>query len=141
MFVNLYKMLREEDLLKKKIVADWSGQEVLQKYDPEKALWLCAKLNSIKFWQIGYVGYFAWFRNAVKTFCKSGLFEQAMTFCVMVNTIILALDRYGIDESEDQLLKNFNLFFTIVFCCELGFKLFGLGFKRTKLCFFLFLFF
>jgi hypothetical protein len=73
-----------------------------------------------------------WIRSVV----KSVFFEHFMTICVTVNTIILAIDRYGISQTEENNLQNFNLFFTIVFTVEMALKLFGLGFKSKfyKFC-------
>jgi hypothetical protein len=52
-----------------------------------------------------------------------------MTLCVVINTIVLAMDRYQIDPDEEQVLKDMNLTFTIIFAIEMGLKLLGLGLK------------
>lgn len=50
-----------------------------------------------------------------------------MTLCVLINTVILALDHYGIEEDFEEVLTTMNLVFTIIFIIEMGLKLIGLG--------------
>jgi len=58
---------------------------------------------------------------------KSALFDNFMTFCVLLNTVILALDRYGISETTESILSTFNTVFTYIFIVEMGLKLLGVG--------------
>ena len=55
-------------------------------------------------------------------------FNSLMTGCVILNTIVLSLDHYGISDEMEIALSNMNLTFTIIFCVELAMKLTGLGF-------------
>lgn len=57
----------------------------------------------------------------------SGVVDYFLTFCVSLNTICLALDRYGIDETTSTFLTWANKVFTYIFISELGLKLLGLG--------------
>lgn len=50
-----------------------------------------------------------------------------MTLCVFANTIILALDYYGIDDATVNILSYFNTIFTITFAVEMGLKILALG--------------
>ena len=50
-----------------------------------------------------------------------------MTFCVVANTIVLALDHYGISESMLEILTLLNDIFTYIFIAEMGLKLIGIG--------------
>ena len=120
---------KEKDGLRKRLEGVWSGQDVIRDYDPERALWIVGRLNRIKFWRQGMCGVFALFRHCVKSLVKSTPFEQCMTLCVTVNTVFLAMDRYPINQDEEDLLKDINFAFTIIFCAEFAFKLFGLGVK------------
>lgn len=52
-----------------------------------------------------------------------------MTVFVLMNTIVLAMDYYGISNEMEEVLSNINLVFTIIFIIELAIKLAGLGFK------------
>jgi hypothetical protein len=58
------------------------------------------------------------------------LFDTSMTFAVLLNTIVLSLDRYGIDESTEEILNSFNSYFTYIFICEMGIKLLARGIKK-----------
>ena len=51
-----------------------------------------------------------------------------MTLCVLVNTIVLAMDHYGISDEMYDILTDMNFVFTIIFVVEMGLKLIGLGF-------------
>lgn len=44
-----------------------------------------------------------------------------------MNTAILALDRYPINDDENEFLESFNDFLTIAFGIEMFIKLVGLG--------------
>jgi hypothetical protein len=53
-----------------------------------------------------------------------------VTFLIIANTLVLALDRYGISKEEKDILGIFNDFFTWAFVAEMVIKLTGLGFKE-----------
>ena len=53
-----------------------------------------------------------------------------MTFSVLLNTIILGMDRYGIKPDEEAILTQFNSVFTCIFIVEMGLKLLALGVKK-----------
>ena len=50
-----------------------------------------------------------------------------MTLSVFINTVALALDKYGIDPTDQANLSIMNDIFTWIFICELSFKIIGLG--------------
>lgn len=50
-----------------------------------------------------------------------------MTLCVVLNTIVLAMDHYGMDSEMEDVLTDMNLSFTIIFIIEMGLKIIGLG--------------
>ena len=102
----------------------------MENYDEHRAVWLTERLNSIRFFDYGFCGFFDWTRYVVRCIVKSGWFEQFMTICVLTNTVTLAIDRYGIDDQEKQNLKICNYIFTGIFIVELVVKLYGLGLKR-----------
>ena len=53
-----------------------------------------------------------------------------MTLCVFLNTFVMALDRYGIEERTEIILNNLNLTFTYIFIYELVVKLLAIGPKK-----------
>ena len=44
-----------------------------------------------------------------------------------MNTLILSLDNLVVSQRGLEIIKNFNLAFTIIFAIEMGLKLFGIG--------------
>ena len=52
-------------------------------------------------------------------------FLYTTTFIIILNTIVLSLDRYPIKASEDEFFDKVNIFFTSVLCFELILKLIG----------------
>lgn len=71
-------------------------------------------------------------KSIFKLFYKivsSKAFSLAVTFCIILNTVILSLDRYPMGATQMQILEGFNFFFNGVFLIEMIFKLIGLGFK------------
>ena len=56
------------------------------------------------------------------------LFNGFITFVIVLNTITLAMNKYpDWDEGTKDILKGFNLFFTIIFTFEVVVKVLGLG--------------
>ena len=59
---------------------------------------------------------------------QSPLFDGLIIFIILLNTIVLATDKYPEwDKSELELFHLTNTVFTIIFTAELVFKLIGLG--------------
>jgi len=53
-----------------------------------------------------------------------------MTFAVLLNTIVLSIDHYGIKPELEDILTQCNSYFTNIFIFELAVKLLGLGIKK-----------
>lgn len=47
-------------------------------------------------------------RCLLKQFVRTPVFENFMTISVLINTIVMAMDRYGIDQKEAQVLDDLN---------------------------------
>ena len=62
--------------------------------------------------------------------CTHDIFTAIITLCILVNTILLAMDRYPISSDELKLLDELNEVFTYIFLVEMIIKLIGLGFKE-----------
>ncbi|CAD8184566.1 unnamed protein product [Paramecium pentaurelia] len=84
-------------------------------------------INIYEIWLPGISGIIKVFRVKLLNLISSEYFNRLINMCVTFNTIVLALDGLVTD---DKLLSDFNLAFTIIFIIELGFKLIGLGIKR-----------
>jgi hypothetical protein len=61
--------------------------------------------------------------------CVSDAFNIFITTCIVLNTILLASDRYPIKKRTGQVLADLNLVCSIIFIVEMVIKLIGLGFK------------
>jgi Ion transport protein len=53
-----------------------------------------------------------------------------MVLCILVNTLLLALDRYPDDPEETKVMEKINIFFTAIFTVEVVIKLLAIGFKH-----------
>ncbi|CAM1295090.1 para (predicted) [Pycnogonum litorale] len=56
--------------------------------------------------------------------------ELFITLCIVVNTLFMAIDHYGMDETLGKVLQNGNLFFTATFTIEAGLKLMAMSPKN-----------
>jgi hypothetical protein len=57
-------------------------------------------------------------------------FEIFMAICIIINTIILALDKYPIDMDQTIFLEKLNIVFTIIFTLEMFIKMLAVGLKN-----------
>ena len=55
-------------------------------------------------------------------------FKWGIGACIVLNTVSLAVDHYGIDATTSDVLADINLFFTILFTVEMVMMLMSLGF-------------
>lgn len=55
------------------------------------------------------------------------IFSNAVLLLILLNTILLASERYGQSEGADQMQSMLNLVFTVIFSVELALKLFAFG--------------
>ena len=78
---------------------EWSGQDVLERsLNMEKSDWVIRHLNDVRVWPKGIMGYVKKFRCVLKGLTSHSLFENTMTICVLLNTIAMAMDRYGLNQ-------------------------------------------
>ena len=54
-----------------------------------------------------------------------------MTTAVLMNTVTLAIDHYGISKETDDILQEFNTWFTWIFIFEMGSKLLAIGITKV----------
>ena len=84
---------------------------------------LSTKSYDKEVWLKGPDGLFRLFQKHLKRFTDGKIFENSMIICVLINTIILAMDGLFTDTSTINLFTKFNLSFTIIFAIEMGSKL------------------
>lgn len=59
--------------------------------------------------------------------CQLEFFNLIMTVAIVINTYLLALDKYPMSKEYNQQLEKFNNFFSAVFFGEMVIKMIGLG--------------
>ena len=69
----------------------------MYKLDPFKVRIALKSLNSVKVWQNGPKGTLKRIRVMLKALIIHSIVDNFMLLCVLANTIILAIDHYGID--------------------------------------------
>jgi len=62
--------------------------------------------------------------------CVSDAFNIFITTCIVLNTVLLAQDRYPVKKRTGQVLADLNQVCSIIFIVEMVIKLIGLGFKE-----------
>lgn len=57
-------------------------------------------------------------------------FESFMVACILINTLLLSLDRFPENPDEVKVMEKINIVFTGIFTLEMIIKLLALGFKN-----------
>jgi voltage-gated sodium channel len=66
----------------------------------------------------------------MKIITKSSMFGNSMLAAVLLNTVVMAMERYDLTEEERNTLDMLNSVFTNTFICELACQLLAIGFKK-----------
>ena len=112
----------------KKRVPIWSGQQVLDiSMTIDKSKWILAKMNMLRVWPKGFHNTVKKIRSFIKAFTRLGLFENFLTLCVLINTVVMAMDSYDIKPDTQKTLEDMNEVFTWIFICEMTLKLLARG--------------
>ena len=94
--------VRIQDSFVKRRLFYWSGQAVLgETLDMDMSRDVITYLNKTRIWPKFAFGYVKKLRCLLKMFVKTSLFENFMTFCVLANTIVMAMDKYGQDKETE----------------------------------------
>ena len=93
----------------------------------EKSLLVVSKLNEHRVWPVESRHYWKRVRYVLRKFVKSTIFDNSMTFAVLLNTVVLSIDHYGIVNEVEQICNYFNDRFTEIFIFEMFVKLLALG--------------
>lgn len=101
----------------------WQGSEV----KPQSEQRVRAVDFTYRLWQEGLRGTYQRWASPLQRLVESANFNFAMTLCVVLNTLVLAIDHYGIEASLASGLDKCNLTFTIIFAGEMLAKMLGLG--------------
>jgi hypothetical protein len=95
--------------------------------DPNFANKAISKISGTRIWPKRVYGYWKRCRVPIKNFVKGAFFDNFLTIAVFINTVALALDRYGISAEEANNLSVMNTIFTWIFIVEAVLKIIGLG--------------
>jgi hypothetical protein len=63
----------------------------------------------------------------VRSFVHHEVFDSFIMVCIITNTMTLALDEYPEDPERVKICEGINYVLTMIFICEMGLKLIGLG--------------
>lgn len=69
----------------------------MTKFDPYKARLAMDQLNSIRVWPKGVHGYLKRGRLIIRSLVRHNVYENFLILCVIINTVVLTMDYYGID--------------------------------------------
>lgn len=123
-----FNNIRKFDAGKKKIKPMWSGQDILpDSLDNEKCALIVNKINGHRVWPTGVFGMYKRAKFLWRIQVKSDMYDHFFTFFVFLNTITLALERYGINPDLEIFLESTNIYFTVVFIYEMFAKIGGIG--------------
>ena len=118
--------LMDSSLKRRKFI--WSGQDVLEhSLNKEMSGNVIKYINKVRVWPKFSFGFVKKARCLLKMFVKSSFFENAMTMCVLGNTIVMAMDKYGNDSKVEDQLNFYNEIFTWIFIAEMILKLLAIG--------------
>lgn len=119
------------DAARKRKTPIWSGQDVLcVSYNRDHSEAVTSRMSTLRVWPKGFAGVLKRLRFLLKTFIMSNLMDNFMTLAVLMNTVVMALDRYGVKESEDRITTKINQCFTFLFITEFGLKIIAIGPKK-----------
>jgi hypothetical protein len=123
--------VRVKDANYQKKNSEWSGQQVLDhNFNMAKSQSCVNLMNKVRVWPYGLEGFIKKFRTLVKMFVNTSFFDNSMTVCVLLNTIAMASDYYGISPEQSAFLVKANDTFTWIFICEMNLKFIAVGVKK-----------
>ena len=123
-----FQNIKKYDMGKKRLRAMWSGQEVMQdKLNCEMSSELISIINFSRVWPTGIIGIRKRFRVVFRLIVKSTIFDNSLTLAVLLNTIVLSLNHYGISQEMEDALDYYNTWFTYLFIGEMTIKLLAVG--------------
>ena len=93
----------------------------------QKSKWVVLKMNKLRVWPQGFYNVTKKSRAVLKSIIRFNLFDNFLTFCVLMNTIVMGMDSYDIDEKLASDLEYLNNIFTWIFIVEMCIKLLAIG--------------
>ena len=123
-----FQAIRKDDISYKRLRPLWSGQDVLrEKLDNAKSLSVVDHISSHRVWPNGFPGITKRMRFVTRIKVKSSLFDNALTFAVLLNTITLSLVSSTMTSELEAFLELGNVWFTWIFIYEMFIKWYAVG--------------
>lgn len=95
--VNFEEVIKK-DCSRKRRTPKWSGQDVLEiGLNNELSMWVTSRINAVRVWPLGIAGFLKKARVLLKMVVKHSLFGSSMTTCVLLNTVVMGMERYDMD--------------------------------------------
>jgi len=92
-----------------------------------KSGWVIAKMNGLRVWPKGVQNATKKYRASLKVIIRNSLFDNFLTVCVLINTIVMAMESYDITPQRKADLDFLNTIFTWIFIVEMSIKLMAIG--------------
>ena len=123
---TVIELILMRDLMSQRTLAVWSGHDVDELKDHEG---LKARANLVQF-QSNFAFYWNHLKMNLAQMTRSRVFHFSMIFCVILNTIVLSIDHYGISSELSNALSTINTCFTYIFLVEMTVKLLAKGVRN-----------
>ena len=123
-----FDSVRIKDNNVKKKTPIWSGQDVLtDSLNASKSTWILSFMNAVRIWPKGGLGLLKKIQCILKIIVKSALFDNSMLSCVLLNTLVMALEAHGNTQEFNDMMEFANSIFTWIFIIEMSLKLLAIG--------------
>lgn len=120
-----------KDMSRKRKTPLWSGQEVLEiGLNNELSMWVIDRINAVRVWPKGFFGYLKKLRCLIKMMVRHELFNSVMTFCVLLNTIVMGMDSYNMSAATVNFTERATSVFSWIFIFEMASKVIAVGPKK-----------
>lgn len=87
-------------------------------------------MNLNRVWPKGFYNLVKKVRCFLKQFIRLSIFENGLTVCVLINTVVMAMNSYDIEPQMEEDLIFLNDIFTWIFIVEMTLKLLARGPKK-----------
>jgi len=98
--------------------------------NPELSEWVASHLTKVRVWPKGCYGVYKKIRVSLRMLTRSDLWDNFLMTCVIGNTVLMAMERYGQPKSEKDTSEMIASVFTWVFIVEMFIKLNAIGPKK-----------
>lgn len=120
-------LARDAAFARHKDTTEWSGQDIMPRFDPYKARAAVDSLDSIRVWPYSVHGLVKRARVLLKYIMNSMIVDNMMTCLVLGNTVVLGLGYYNAPAEVEDFCTSANVFFTIVFAIEMALNITAKG--------------